>query len=128
MNAHYISGRILRFVDKASAFYRFQYWKKRSSKRAEQCGLLTKEQTKEIDNLFNRYHSINYNSHRFYTSKTGEFLSSYIPDEIWYAYIEPYFNPRSKAKVLDSKILYSRLLMGGGRRWNKTPSLYCLLY
>lgn len=74
---------------------------------------MTQVQKSNIKSYFSRFKKVSTYAHAFYTDRTGNFFSEYIPDELWYAYIEPFYNPRSLAKALDSKVLYSRLLMGG---------------
>lgn len=71
---------------------------------------LTKEQKAELQNVYRKYHPSQFHSVAFYTQKTGIFDKYYIPDGLWYGFIDTYYNPPKIAKVLDSKTLYSRLL------------------
>ena len=68
------------------------------------------EQLAELQNVYRKYHHTQFHSVAFYTQKTGNFDKYYIPDGLWYGFIDTYYNPPKIAKVLDSKTLYSRLL------------------
>lgn len=47
--------------------------------------------------------------HTFYTKATGQFNANYIPDDLYYKYVDPFFNNWGMAKNIDHKGLY-RLL------------------
>lgn len=89
---------------------RYYLWEREIKSRVNDRRILTDDQIKEINLFWNRYRKIKVNAHAFYTEKTGHFASEYIPDSIWYGYIDPYYNPHGLAKAMDSKLLYSRLL------------------
>lgn len=71
---------------------------------------LTKEQKTELKKVYKKYHSTKFDSVAFYTQKTGIFNKYYIPDGLWYGFIDTYYNPPKIAKIFDSKTLYSRIL------------------
>lgn len=104
---------IVKIVERISDIRRYYYWKRVSRKRVQGKSKLSPEQISDINNLFSDFKKVSTDAHTFYTERTGNFSPKYIPDELWYAYIEPYFNPRSLAKALDTKVLYDRLLIGG---------------
>lgn len=101
-----------------SRFYRFELLRRRDAKRMPR---LTKEQQKEIKTFYKRYHHTSTAAHQFYSGATGIYSHYYIPDGLWYGYIEPFYNPRSRAKSLDNKVLYNRILhiAGGGKTSTK---------
>ena len=98
--------------DEISDKLRDHVWAKRQKEREGHI-LLNNDQRKDAIAFLDRLHG---NTKKqlyatsFYTNKTGVFSPFYIPDSVWYAYIEPFFNPRRLAKILDSKLLYNRLL------------------
>ena len=47
--------------------------------------------------------------HEFYYEKTGLFDKYIVPDDLYYAYIDQYFNDWDAAVYLDNKCLYKRL-------------------
>lgn len=69
---------------------------------------LTYEQKKEIHDFWGRYASIDEIFHEFYYEKTGVFSPKYIPDELWYTYIDAYYNDKNEAKAFDNKCYYDR--------------------
>lgn len=99
-------------LDSLSNVTRYYVWNRHMKHRAQGLGPLEKEQVVQINKLYNPYKRISLAAHTFYTKKTDVFSEYYIPDSLWYAYIDPYFNPRRLAKAMDSKFLYSRLLIG----------------
>ncbi len=49
--------------------------------------------------------------HNYQKEKTGKFYKEYIPDDLFYNYIDPYFN-RIKERSLDNKCYYDLLFAG----------------
>ena len=74
--------------------------------------VLTKEMKKEASSFWSNYKSVPLIYHNFYTEKYGEFYKEYIPDEIYYNYIQPYFNNYRLAKALDNKCYYHKMFSG----------------
>lgn len=71
--------------------------------------VLSKEMERDARNFWSRYKNVPMIYHNFYTEKYGEFHKEYIPDEIYYNYIQPYFNNYRKSKVLDNKCYYQQM-------------------
>ena len=74
--------------------------------------VLTKEMEKEAKAFWDKYKSVPMIYHNFYTVKNGEFHKEYIPDEIYYNYIQPHFNNYRLAKALDNKCYYNKMFSG----------------
>ena len=74
--------------------------------------VLTKEMKKEAKAFWSNYKPVPLIYHNFYTEKFGEFHSEFIPDEIYYNYIQPHFNNYRLAKALDNKCYYSKMFAG----------------
>lgn len=96
-------------IENISSKRRYHVWEKYRKKSAKEY-TLNKDQITLVRNFYKNYHKISMYSHCFYTHKTVFFSEKYIPDALWYGYIEPFYNPRNLAKSIDSKVLYSRLL------------------
>lgn len=85
----FILKRIVRKSDKAisTSFYRELYSK---------CNLkrLSHQQYKDIQNYFQNYSGKKVNSryHEYYYSMTGYYSEKYIPDTLYFNYIDPYLN------------------------------------
>lgn len=54
--------------------------------------VLTKDMEKDAKKFWDKYKSVPMVYHNYYTEKFGKFHKEYIPDEIYYNYIQPYFN------------------------------------
>ena len=68
---------------------------------------LTVEEIIEIEKIykpFGKYNSIIFD---FYKEKTGEFSSKFVPDDIYYGEVDPYFNDWKAALYLDNKCYYA---------------------
>ncbi len=65
----------------------------------------------QIKKYYGKWHRCSTVFHNFYTEKTGAFHVNYLPDDLYYGYIDPYFNPIQKAKVMDNKCFYQRLFL-----------------
>ncbi len=71
--------------------------------------VLSNEMKKEVKEFWSNYCNVSMIYHNFYTEKNGEFYKEYIPDEIYYNYIQPYFNHYRLAKALDNKCYYHKM-------------------
>lgn len=67
---------------------------------------MTYSQESQVKKLYSRYHRASTVSHRFYTLATGKFDARYMPDSLYYAYIEPFYNDWEKAVHIDHKGYY----------------------
>jgi hypothetical protein len=74
--------------------------------------VLTKEMKQEAKAFWAKYRSVPLLYHNFYTEKYGEFHKEYIPDEIYYNNLQPYFNHYRLAKALDNKCYYHKMFQG----------------
>ncbi len=74
--------------------------------------VLTKEMKQEAKAFWAKYQSIPMVYHNFYTEKYGEFHKEYIPDEIYYNVLQPYFNSYRLSKALDNKCYYHKMFSG----------------
>lgn len=70
---------------------------------------LTEEEKQQVKAFYKPYFNAKLTSHQFYKEKTGEFHVDYIPDYIWYGYIDPYYNDWKLDKYIDNKCYYSRM-------------------
>ena len=55
-------------------------------------GKLTNNQKNNIKKVFQKVPSFSYASHKFYTIATGKFFPNYMPDSLFYQYIDPFYN------------------------------------
>ncbi len=73
---------------------------------------MTKEQEKQVKEFYEPYCKITNSFHRFYTQKTGEFSTYYLPTDIYLNIIDEYYNCRAESKYLDNKCYYKILFNG----------------
>lgn len=66
----------------------------------------------QVNNLYTKYHRVSTVSHRFYTLATGSFDAHYMPDSLYYAYIDPFYNDWKRATYIDHKGYYQLLFPG----------------
>ena len=106
--------KLNKFYLHASIRYRFikkirKIIKERSIKN------LTKEQKREVDAFYrkNGFKNVNYSWHMFYSNMNNEFHKNYIPEDIYYAKIEPTFNRVSMEPGLLDKNNLSILFYNG---------------
>lgn len=67
---------------------------------------LTKNEKKEIEHLYNSYFKTDGVAHTFYKQVTGVFDAYYLPDYIYYCYVDPFYNDWTLAKKVDNKCYY----------------------
>ena len=89
-----------------------RYFWRREFKAKTEKRVLTREQERSARRFFEPFvgKKIDLLYHDFYTKNTGVFRADYIPDDIYYAYIDPFYNDWEAAKTLDNKCYYRMLL------------------
>jgi hypothetical protein len=71
---------------------------------------LTKKQLKQMRAFYSPYvRFMTDRYHRLYTAKTGKFYPQYIPEEMFFMWIDRYFCHRQEARYLDNKCYYYKL-------------------
>lgn len=74
--------------------------------------VLTQTQKKEIADYFSDYQKVDPVFHNFYTEKTGEFYVNYLPDDIYYAVIDQFYNNWAHGRYMDNKCAYHHMFTG----------------
>jgi hypothetical protein len=85
---------------------RQRIYKKREKTKVSKGNGVTAQEWKSIKEFYKKYTKVNKVFFDFYTQKTGQFHKNYIPDDIYYCKIDPYFNNWNAAYVLDNKCYY----------------------
>lgn len=83
---------------------RIKQFKRKSSAKA-----LNAEQVKQVKEFYAPYKIPSMVFHRYFTEKTGEFHPNYMPQDIYVAYVDPYFNDIRGSKYLDNKCYFEAL-------------------
>lgn len=85
----------------------------RMSKLRDMTISLTKDEKIEALNLWSKlYGKINLGWHRWYKNAYGHFDKRFVPEDIFYAIIEPRLSPRKYAEAYDDKGFYNFLFHG----------------
>ena len=71
--------------------------------------VLTKEQKKLAKSFYAPYRKISMLYHNFYTEKREEFCAEYLPDDVYYNYVDMYYNDHQTALIFDNKCRYTKL-------------------
>lgn len=85
-------------------------WEKQAYKNCAQLQSnyhLSKEQKAAIREFYAPYCKCGTVFHEFYYASTGIFDVKYIPDDIFYTIIDPFFNNWDEAKIVDNKTYYA---------------------
>jgi hypothetical protein len=73
--------------------------------------VLTKEQEKQIQEYYAPYKKVTTEFHNFYTKITGQFHANYLPDDLYYSYIDTYYNDWRECSHIDNKCFYPRMFI-----------------
>ncbi len=101
------------FIDSVSTSRRGKWWLRKFEKMLGDQRVLTKTQIKEIQDFYKNYTETDLVFHEFYTQKTGLFFKNYIPDNIYYCKVDPFFNDWKAASFLDNKCYYDNWYFKG---------------
>lgn len=74
--------------------------------------VLTKEQEKQIREYYAPYGKVDMWYHNFYYQATGKFCVDYLPEDLHYCFVDPYFNDWREAGYMDDKCYYRRMFTG----------------
>ena len=73
---------------------------------------LTKEQKARIRDYYSGCPRFSTIYHRVYAGRTGKLDLNFMPDDLYYGYIEPFYNNSEAARYIDNKATYDRLFNG----------------
>lgn len=103
-------------VKKASLSLHLLYRRWNASLKNKKLSLMTDQtflstaQKKEINDYWNRYtNKYNLLFFSYYSSRTGVFDKRYVPDDLYYSYIDLYYNKYNMTAGIDNKAYYSIL-------------------
>lgn len=96
------------FAEQYRIHYRKKDWRDFAQKHING-SILSEEQKRKAIEYYKPFTKITTIFHEFYTQNNGKFCADYIPDDIYYCYIDPYYNDWQEAKYIDNKCLYSSL-------------------
>ncbi len=100
-----------RFYDAVRCFSakqrRIKEFKRKTNPKA-----LTAEEEAQVRDFYSAYKIPNMVFHKYFTEKTGRFHPNYLPQDIYVAYVDPYFNDIRGSKYLDNKCYYEALFHG----------------
>lgn len=102
-----------KITDFLSVSRRNKMWKRKFEKNVGKQRILVADQKEEIRNFYKEYTKIDMVFPEFYTQKTGEFFKNYIPDNLHYCKIDPFFNDWRAAAYLDNKCYYEKWYFKG---------------
>lgn len=71
--------------------------------------ILSNDEINEIKSFYNPFFNVNPLFHEFYFNANGLFDVKYIPDDIYYTIIDPYYNNWNEARVIDNKTYYEMM-------------------
>lgn len=76
-------------------------------------GGLTKQQEEEIIKYYKPYVSLKETmGHEWYTKMTGNYFVNYIPDWLWFAYIDPFYNDVDMGPKMGNKCFFENMFPG----------------
>lgn len=74
--------------------------------------VLTKEQEEAVRHYYAPYAKVDLSAHNFYTEKTGQFCVDYMPDDLYFCYIDQFYNDWREVRYADNKCFYRRMFTG----------------
>jgi len=81
-------------------------------KHKSNANALTADQERQVREFYAPYKIPSMVFHRYFTEKTGQFYANYLPQDIYVAYVDPYFNDIRGSKYLDNKCYFEALFHG----------------
>ena len=93
---------------------RAKYWKKSYYNRVNADEKLSGKEAEDVLQFWEKYYpeTIDFDNifHRFYKNKSPETFNEMVfPVDLYYCYVDPYFNNWDIAKIIDNKALYPQL-------------------
>ena len=102
--------KLRKIIEDISTYRGGVYWNKIVKNRLpDGYKKLSEKEKQAVKSLFGKYGKVNENYHEFYKNATGKFYENYIPDDLYYCKIDPYFNNWALAEYLDNKCYYKTI-------------------
>ena len=73
---------------------------------------LSPEQKQAVLERYRPYKKVSCVFHEYYTEKTGRFCVNYMPDDLYYNYIDRFYNDWDMATIFDNKCYYTSFFRG----------------
>ena len=91
--------------------HRQKRWRHEMTRRLNKSDVLSVSQKEQVIDYFKAYtgKKISTVFHSFYTEKTSCFEVRYMPDDLYYGIIDPYFNDWDMVRYIDNKCFYNKL-------------------
>lgn len=121
--SHAAPRRMVRPEDK-KLIDRSNYWKKSYKERTSGKNILSKAQKEEVRSFWGRYQElfdIDTVFHSFYLERTGCFDVRYMPVDMYYCFVDPFYNNWDMAPTIDNKCLYPQLF----KNTRQPDTLFC---
>ena len=112
MNFRKIAQKYLNVYEVAKTRLDALYSRKRIRRYLGKEKPLTAEQCEQVRAFYAPYKKIKPLYHQFYMAKSGRFDPRFLPADLYYTKLDPYFNPGNLSRTLDNKCLYPRLFPG----------------
>lgn len=86
------------------------WWNVTIRGRVNSPNILTQEQRKAVRKFYAPWFDLrNLVSHTFYTEKTGRFCVEYVPDAIYYPFIDRFYGDWQRSEFFNNKCFYTRI-------------------
>lgn len=95
--------------DKYILIHRKRYWKRRIKSCMNNKMKISKDDFQKVKYFFKPYTKVEKLFCDFYYEKTGIYSEKFIPHDIYYNVIDPYYNNWKEAKYLDNKCYYEKM-------------------
>ena len=100
---------IVKCKEKYVKYSRKKNWINQCKKNTKNIKRINNKQIKEINYFYKPYTKVNTIFHDFYYQKNEKFSKKYIPDDIYYTIIDPFYNNWDEAEYIDNKCYYDRI-------------------
>lgn len=107
----FIKQSVYNFANWYRIINRKKDWKEFATKHTKKCSL-TPEQIQQAKDFYAPYYAIEPIFFHFYYEKTGTFDVRFVPDDVYYCYVDPYFNDWDQAIYVDNKCFYPHMFTG----------------
>ena len=109
LTGQYVEGEIELDMLSKEALKRISHTKIRKIIKEKQFPPLSAEEKAEVDQIYKGYPFFTYDYHRVFKGLTGKFYPDYMPEDLYYCYIEDSFSDKEASRYIDNKCYYPRI-------------------
>ena len=109
LTGRFVEGEMELDMLSKEALKRISHTRMRKILKEKKFPPLSAEEKAEVDRVYKGYPFFTYDYHRVLKGLSGRFCPDYMPEDLYYCYIEDFFSDKEASRYIDNKCYYPRI-------------------